>query len=71
MEHNWWSKEKSLDYLRKEAFIDVNLIKAYYIEMALNADSVKFIKDLYHGPLPLGGKSVLLLVLTVFKEMGS
>lgn len=46
----WWDKRKSLEYLEQESEIDVNLIKAYYIEMALNAQKYNFIRDLYEGP---------------------
>ena len=49
----WWDKRKSLKYLERESEIDVNLIKAYYIEMALNAQRYNFIRDLYKGvPAP-------------------
>lgn len=46
----WWDKSKSLEYLERESEIDVNLIKAYYIEMALNAQKYNFIRNLYKGP---------------------
>lgn len=47
----WWDRTKSKEYLLRESEIDVNLIKAYYIEMALNAQKYNFIRDLYTGPL--------------------
>lgn len=48
--YDWWNKQKTLAYLLEEAYKDVNMVKAYYIEMALNAQEVRFIRDLYNGP---------------------
>ena len=51
----WWDESKSLAYLLRESEMDVNLVKAYYIEMALNAQKYNFIRDLYKG-VPFPGK---------------
>ncbi|GFT02774.1 uncharacterized protein NPIL_330011, partial [Nephila pilipes] len=41
-----WNKRKALDYLRSQSTADVNMISTYLIQLALNADRVRFIKDL-------------------------
>ncbi|GFY63098.1 uncharacterized protein TNIN_188361 [Trichonephila inaurata madagascariensis] len=42
-----WNKQKALEYLRSKSTVDVNMISTYLIQLALNADRVRFIKDLY------------------------
>ncbi|CAL1299617.1 unnamed protein product [Larinioides sclopetarius] len=42
-----WDKRKALAYLRSQSTVDVNMVSTYLIQLALNADRVKFIKDLY------------------------
>ncbi|GBO21891.1 hypothetical protein AVEN_78059-1 [Araneus ventricosus] len=42
-----WDRQKALVYLRSQSTVDVNMVSTYLIQLALNADRVKFIKDLY------------------------
>ncbi|XP_035216269.1 uncharacterized protein CG3556-like isoform X2 [Stegodyphus dumicola] len=42
-----WKKDEALRYLKKASTAYTNMVFAYYIELALNADSVPFIKSLH------------------------
>ncbi|KAF8776888.1 uncharacterized protein CG3556-like [Argiope bruennichi] len=51
-----WNKQRALVYLRSQSTVDLNMISTYLIELALNSDRIKFIKDLHRnldmGPAP-------------------
>ncbi|KAG8183806.1 hypothetical protein JTE90_027732 [Oedothorax gibbosus] len=44
---DWNNKELALEFLGQSSTTDVNMVSTYYIQLALNADRVRFIKDLY------------------------
>ncbi|GIX66947.1 uncharacterized protein CEXT_311831 [Caerostris extrusa] len=51
-----WNKRQAMNYLKSKFTADVNMVSAYLIELALNSDRVRFVKDLHPnlilGPAP-------------------
>ncbi|XP_042903054.1 uncharacterized protein CG3556 isoform X3 [Parasteatoda tepidariorum] len=45
--HLSWNKKGALDYLRKQSLTEVNMVSTYLIQLALNAERIKFIKDIH------------------------